>query len=548
LKDQDLINTRFIPDFLSVDGGKILITTGKYRYKFPEDVKTTIVGFINNPAIPFYILSDDNSWLSIGIIPPEYDKDDNFKHDNDFVNKISVTNKDYIKKMTFNVNKQLFLNSNTKVWRYFNFGPLVCKTCGIEFPQRAFTIPKSWKNSILNKNEKMVLSNLIEHPELSDLKRSKLVDLSHPTVSKIRKKLIKKGIVKKIITPNFLKLNFTILSWFNVELGEREIDTKILFPLSIYYNNILAFQDSRNIFLLSLYNDMKDLMTGQQKIHDFITKNMISYEDINFNYYSLENLNFDIKYNLETPTNIITELHRNEQDGQIENDPEVIFEQLLKPYLSNFEISTIIQRLKKTVCNYNSNDSNKQIPKNQVMNMVLELLTESSYLSNIEGYKRNALQLKLIEKLNSLKANFDTINRPEFIKNNKNVLIVEDSRTLVNIYEDILTSANFNVLGSVDNGFEAFNFYKKLYENNRQPDIILMDIFLRGSDGIETTKMIKDIDPNASIVVLTSSLDSKIKAKITQFGVDDYLIKPVTKAQLVNSLELVLIKNKKVIP
>lgn len=115
---------------------------------------------------------------------------------------------------------------------------------------------------------------------------------------------------------------------------------------------------------------------------------------------------------------------------------------------------------------------------------------------------------------------------------------------MTNLLQDMVKEADFNVVGVVDNGQDAYKLYKDLYENDRKPDAVLMDVFIRGLNGVEATRMIKNYDPSACIVVLTSSLDSEIRKEMISLDVDDYLIKPISNAQLIHSLEQSMTKRK----
>jgi two-component system chemotaxis response regulator CheY len=242
----------------------------------------------------------------------------------------------------------------------------------------------------------------------------------------------------------------------------------------------------------------------------------------------------------ESTNRIFTRIEDKEEKGIKSEDQEQQFTDILSKFYKSEELSVLITEIKN---NLGLNPSEGSSPS-MVSNMILEILIEPKYLSSLERYDRTALQAKLIEKLNSLKANLDTETEPGLLKKKKSVLIVEDSKTMMDLLKDIVSEANFNVAGSVDNGQGAFEQYKSLCEKKIKPDVVLMDIFIKGLNGVEATKLIMDYDPFACIVVLTSSLDSKVKTKLTSMGVDEYLIKPVTKTQLINSLEQSLAKRK----
>jgi CheY-like chemotaxis protein len=525
---------KYIPDFFSLVNGKVILSSGKYKYQFPEEIQKSIIGFINYPAIPFFLIADDTSWLALSLVPPQ-------KNTNN--NDLSFINKEYINKMIFDLSVIPFETEKTKIWRFFNFGPLMCKTFEIDLPPKTFSISKPWKHTNLNENEKSVFLSLLEIPELSDYKRSKFLKISHPTITKIRKELIKNGFIKKILIPNYSKLGFSILSWFLIRIDSRETDGKTLFPLTTFSNNILSIQCNTHIFLLAFFKNMKSLMEGQQIINNFITTNSISYEDINFNYYSLDSSNLNFTFNILTPIQISLDLTTQNKDILTIKDPEEQLGQLLRPYLSDFEIESVIEKIKKSLSIHPSTYRVRNDNASYLISMILELLTEQENLSVLEEYKKNTLQIELIDKLNYLKSKLELKDQTGTLIPKKSVMIVEDQKAVAMLLEDMLDSADYNVLGVVDNGLEAYNLYKKLSETENKPDIILMDVFLKGVNGIEATKMIKTFDPLAKIVILTSSPSKKLKSEVSSYGIDDYLIKPVTKAHLINRLDFVSSKN-----
>ncbi|MDE7266492.1 MAG: LytTR family DNA-binding domain-containing protein [Lachnospiraceae bacterium] len=71
-----------------------------------------------------------------------------------------------------------------------------------------------------------------------------------------------------------------------------------------------------------------------------------------------------------------------------------------------------------------------------------------------------------------------------------------------------------------------------------QPDLILMDIYMPGSSGIETAKKLRDMGNTCRIVFMTSSQEHALDA----FGVDafSYLVKPVSEKKLFLALDKVI--------
>jgi two-component system chemotaxis response regulator CheY len=524
LKDRDLTQKSYIPSFFNLDMGEVIISTGKYRYQFPDEIRESLIGFITHPALPFLIVTDNASWMALSLLPPEISESYRFI-ENRFNNK-------YIFDMTFDINKARFGASETSVVRYFDYSNLLCKTYNVNPSPKPESPQDYWSIEELKRNEKIIINSLINDSNPSDFQRSQLVGISHPTITKIRKSLIERGILKTVIKPNLSSFGFTIFSWFNIKLEGKNVEPNTVRALCNYPNNILSIYNEEDIFIISVFYDMRDLMKGQQKVDEFMSSAPLSYEDIVFNYFSLENPNFALRTKLPQTTEIFSDAQRIDEMVPVALDQEEELIKLISQFISKDESMQLIDTIKTHMGLLGG----KRDPQEDVMSIILELLTEPKHLLLIDETKRMALQGKLIEKLNAIRQMIESGETLSSDLKRKKVLIVEDSKAMVDLLMDICSSANLNVVGSADNGQSAFDSYKKLSQGKKRPDVVLLDIFLKGKNGIDAARMIKDYDPKAAIIVLTSSLDSRIKNQMMALGVDEYLIKPVTKSQLLESI------------
>jgi two-component system, response regulator PdtaR len=120
--------------------------------------------------------------------------------------------------------------------------------------------------------------------------------------------------------------------------------------------------------------------------------------------------------------------------------------------------------------------------------------------------------------------------------NSNSVLIVEDDHFQAQLLKMMLTNLNFTVLAVTKTGEEAVDLASKL-----NPGIIFMDIALAGNmDGIESVKRITENSIIAKIIYVTSNSDSTHKKRAEAIGFDDFLVKPISKKTLVESLERVI--------
>ena len=112
-------------------------------------------------------------------------------------------------------------------------------------------------------------------------------------------------------------------------------------------------------------------------------------------------------------------------------------------------------------------------------------------------------------------------------------LVVDDSITVRRVTQRLLERNGMRVLTAKD-GVDAVSL---LQEN--LPDIILLDIEMPRMDGYEVAAHVRS-DPrlkNIPIVMITSRVSEKHRARAIELGVDDYLGKPYQESQLLDAIE-----------
>lgn len=115
------------------------------------------------------------------------------------------------------------------------------------------------------------------------------------------------------------------------------------------------------------------------------------------------------------------------------------------------------------------------------------------------------------------------------------VLIVDDHRLLRDGLTALLNQAeDIEIVGSVPSGEEAISIFPSL-----KPDVILMDIMMGGMTGIEATRWIKEQDPNAKVILISSEVKKELVTAGIQCGIDGYLPKDVDLAILRDAITTV---------
>jgi DNA-binding NarL/FixJ family response regulator len=121
-------------------------------------------------------------------------------------------------------------------------------------------------------------------------------------------------------------------------------------------------------------------------------------------------------------------------------------------------------------------------------------------------------------------------------ENKTQVLIVDDHpvvrdglTTIINHERDI------NVCGEADDANQALKAVTEL-----KPDVVIVDISLKSSDGIELTKSIKARHPKLSIIVLSIHDESIYAERALLAGAKAYLMKDAVSENIVKAIRTVL--------
>ncbi len=102
------------------------------------------------------------------------------------------------------------------------------------------------------------------------------------------------------------------------------------------------------------------------------------------------------------------------------------------------------------------------------------------------------------------------------------ILTVDDQMGIDSFFYEFFTARNYEVFNA-QSGKEALKIVEK-----EKPHIILLDINMRGMDGIETLKRIRQIDKESAIIMVTGVKDDDTMQKAKELGADDYITKPLS--------------------
>ena len=110
-------------------------------------------------------------------------------------------------------------------------------------------------------------------------------------------------------------------------------------------------------------------------------------------------------------------------------------------------------------------------------------------------------------------------------------MIVDDSKVSRAMIEGNLARTNFEVCAQAKNAAEAVELYEQF-----KPAVVTMDMNLPEADGLEGTRRIRAVDPEAKIVMISAMKDASLVAKGREVGISAFLQKPVGINELIDTL------------
>ena len=113
------------------------------------------------------------------------------------------------------------------------------------------------------------------------------------------------------------------------------------------------------------------------------------------------------------------------------------------------------------------------------------------------------------------------------------VLYIEDQFNVRKKYMHYFKQ-NYIKVYEADSGKKALELYNKY-----KPEIIICDINLPDISGLEVLKTIRMYDYKTRVIMLTAYSDNEKLFEAVKLKLTDYLIKPVSRKQLIEALELV---------
>lgn len=285
--------------------------------------------------------------------------------------------------------------------------------------------------------------------------------------------------------------------------------TKFSFTIELFLNERIPKNiDFNNITSL---NNIKALIIGESKheeeqIHDTLKKFGLQVELQQYQKSTVELLKYNAQHNnINRPTLIIIK-------DSATFDSFKLVNKISEADINNYYIIVIATT--------NNKHGNYSKSRRLGVDYYLIYPFDTSELYNI-----------IIESYPNIKFEENTTTNVTQIKKNLQILVAEDNPINQKVAKTIFKNIGFEI-DFARNGIEVLSMVEQ-----KNYDIIFMDVMMPEKDGLETTIDLKKMNNNIPIVAMTANINAADKVKALSIGMHDYITKPV-KVDIVKKILL----------
>ena len=114
------------------------------------------------------------------------------------------------------------------------------------------------------------------------------------------------------------------------------------------------------------------------------------------------------------------------------------------------------------------------------------------------------------------------------------ILIVDDSALSRRTLRRILETAGYDVV-EADDGMTALEVYFL-----EKPNLVLLDLVMTGMYGLDVLVKLREMDPNALVVVASADVQSSTRKMVDEAGALAFINKPFTSEPVIAAVEAAL--------
>lgn len=112
------------------------------------------------------------------------------------------------------------------------------------------------------------------------------------------------------------------------------------------------------------------------------------------------------------------------------------------------------------------------------------------------------------------------------------VLVADDNSTNIEVVSRMLKLEEVSDVTVAKDGQEAYEQVKAAMAEDRQFDLIFMDVQMPNLDGLQSTRMIRGMGYKSPIVALTAFSEESNVRECIESGMDEFLSKPIRRPAL----------------
>ncbi|MBI5569032.1 MAG: response regulator [Desulfomonile tiedjei] len=116
------------------------------------------------------------------------------------------------------------------------------------------------------------------------------------------------------------------------------------------------------------------------------------------------------------------------------------------------------------------------------------------------------------------------------------VLIVDDEPTIVELERQMLTSLGYDVVTRTDS-VEALELFRGGHEHF---DLVITDMTMPNLTGMELSRELRQLRPDIPILLVTGFSDQVTEERLSEAGVEAFVMKPVIKRQMAETIRVLL--------
>lgn len=115
------------------------------------------------------------------------------------------------------------------------------------------------------------------------------------------------------------------------------------------------------------------------------------------------------------------------------------------------------------------------------------------------------------------------------------ILIVDDTQFMRKVIKDLLLANHYTDLIEAADGSQAVDMFRE-----HLPELVVLDITMPTMDGLEALKQIKEVNPDAKVLICSAMGQEAMVKEALKHGAKDFVVKPFKPDRILNAIDKLL--------